>query len=207
MLTRGPSRLGAVRRSVFHEIKKNVSVFFKTVTCLLSPYQTTCAAHGRQKHSPERCTQNLFWPSRRKPLIGHQGAHRKCDRRWCYLHWYVVLLLAHVSETPIQNANTFALKEIIITNNGLDCIEVSDNGKGIPFEHYETVALRYTTSKLETMEDLSRIHSFGFRGEGLNSLCAVAKVSAVTRTSKDPTGYQLVFNEEGTYNAILILRL
>jgi len=90
---------------------------------------------------------------------------------------------------------------VTIANHGLDSVEVRDNGKGLPSEHYCDVAERYTTSKLVDMDDLNRLSSFGFRGEGLNSLCSVAKMSAITRTSSDATAMLLSFGEQGTLTA------
>jgi DNA mismatch repair protein PMS2 len=94
--------------------------------------------------------------------------------------------------------------DIVIINNGLDSVEVSDNGKGIPSDHYVDVASRYTTSKLVEVEDLNRVTSFGFRGEGLNSLCSVAKVSMVTRTKDDATATSITFDEQGMFVPINI---
>jgi len=46
---------------------------------------------------------------------------------------------------------------------GYGMIEISDNGGGICEENFESLALRHHTSKLETIEDLNDISSFGFR--------------------------------------------
>ena len=57
--------------------------------------------------------------------------------------------------------------DIRFKNQGLDSIEVSDNGKGISPDDYETIALKHYTSKLSSYEDLTSLQTFGFRGEAL----------------------------------------
>ncbi|KAJ3195958.1 Mismatch repair endonuclease pms2 [Irineochytrium annulatum] len=81
---------------------------------------------------------------------------------------------------------------------GLEGFEVSDNGSGIQPENYESVALKHYTSKLENFEDLTRVMSFGFRGEALSSLCAVSTMHIVTCTAEQaPVGMKLEFDYHG----------
>lgn len=61
------------------------------------------------------------------------------------------------------------------------------------------VALRHTTSKIVELEDLNSLPTLGFRGEGLNSLCTVAKVEMVTKTVNDRTASSLVFDNQGMF--------
>jgi DNA mismatch repair protein PMS2 len=111
----------------------------------------------------------------------------------------VIVSLASATKELIENALDAGASsvEVIMTNHGVDSIEVCDNGKGIPSEHYVDVVGRYTTSKLTEVEDLGRITSYGFRGEGLNSLSSVSKLSIVTRTSNDTTATSLTYDEQG----------
>ena len=60
-------------------------------------------------------------------------------------------------------------------------IEVSDNGSGIDPQDYEKIALKHYTSKIQEFEDLENVVSYGFRGEALSSLCAMAKMTIVIR--------------------------
>lgn len=69
-----------------------------------------------------------------------------------------------------------------IRGGGIDYIRITDNGSGIPSDEVPTAFMRHATSKLTTAEDLNCISSFGFRGEALASIAAVAKVSMRTRT-------------------------
>ena len=88
--------------------------------------------------------------------------------------------------------------EVRFKNHGLDSIEVQDNGSGIPQDNYETVALKHYTSKLSSYEDLSDLHTFGFRGEALSSLCALSKFHIVTAQENEaPKGIRLDFEISG----------
>ncbi|TAQ91002.1 hypothetical protein B7494_g595 [Chlorociboria aeruginascens] len=84
------------------------------------------------------------------------------------------------------------------SNQGLESIEVQDNGDGITPHNYETVALKHHTSKLSTYSDLTTLQTFGFRGEALSSLCALSHFSIVTCMAADaPKGTKLEFEVSG----------
>ncbi|CAI6232332.1 unnamed protein product [Periconia digitata] len=88
--------------------------------------------------------------------------------------------------------------EVRFKNNGLDAIEIQDNGSGIAPEDYDTIALKHYTSKLSTYDDLSSLNTFGFRGEALSSLCALSKFHIITaRASDGAKGTKLEFEQSG----------
>ena len=88
--------------------------------------------------------------------------------------------------------------EVRFKNQGLDSIEVSDNGKGISPEDFETIALKHYTSKLSSYEDLTSLGTFGFRGEALSSLCALSKFHIITARAEDgAVGKRLDFEVSG----------
>ncbi|OJD25745.1 hypothetical protein ACJ73_02887 [Blastomyces percursus] len=88
--------------------------------------------------------------------------------------------------------------DIRFKNNGLDLIEVQDNGKGISPDDYETVALKHYTSKLSKFDDLSSIQTFGFRGEALSSLCALSNFHIITaQAHQTPKASRLEFETSG----------
>lgn len=89
--------------------------------------------------------------------------------------------------------------EVRFKNNGLDSIEVQDNGLGIEGDNYQTIALKHYTSKLSSYDDLSSLQTFGFRGEALSSLCALSKFHIMTaRLEEAPKGTRLDFEASGT---------
>ena len=88
--------------------------------------------------------------------------------------------------------------DVRFKNNGLDSIEVQDNGSGIIPGNYETIALKHYTSKLTSYDDLSSLQTFGFRGEALSSLCALSKFHVTTaRADEAPKGTRLDFEMSG----------
>lgn len=96
--------------------------------------------------------------------------------------------------------------EVRFKNNGLDSIEVQDNGIGIASENYETIALKHYTSKLSSYDDLSSLQTFGFRGEALSSLCALSKFHITTaRADEAPKGTRLEFETSGRLKATQVI--
>ena len=71
---------------------------------------------------------------------------------------------------------------IEIRGGGIDLIRVTDNGCGIEASEVAGAFRRHATSKIDDAEDLTRLHSLGFRGEALSSIAAVADVEMITRT-------------------------
>ncbi|KAF9496861.1 DNA mismatch repair protein MutL [Pleurotus eryngii] len=81
--------------------------------------------------------------------------------------------------------------DIRFKHYGLRAIEVVDNGCGINEEDHESIALKHCTSKLSSFSDLTTVHTFGFRGEALSSLCALSESVTVTTSTKAPMGTSL----------------
>lgn len=79
-----------------------------------------------------------------------------------------------------------------IRNGGKSYIRVTDNGCGIAGEEVEIAFRRHATSKITVAEDLNAIHTLGFRGEALASICAVARVELVTKTLDAKAGRRVV---------------
>jgi DNA mismatch repair protein MutL len=57
---------------------------------------------------------------------------------------------------------------------GLESLVIEDNGQGIPAQDLPLAFTRHATSKIQAVEDLYRLESFGFRGEALASISAVS---------------------------------
>ena len=75
---------------------------------------------------------------------------------------------------------------------------MTDNGSGVEESNIAGLTLKHHTSKLREFTDLASVETFGFRGEALSSLCALAKVSITTRhAASSQTGTCLSYDHNG----------
>jgi len=81
---------------------------------------------------------------------------------------------------------------IRIAGGGKELIEISDDGSGIPAQEVALAVTRFATSKIDSIDDLQRIHSLGFRGEALASIGAVSHLRIQTRCREEQEGSELV---------------
>ena len=77
---------------------------------------------------------------------------------------------------------------VIIGDSGRTLVQVIDDGSGMTPDDAVLCFERHATSKIATAEDLQEIMTFGFRGEALASIAAVAEVTLKTRTALSETG-------------------
>ncbi|KIW00158.1 uncharacterized protein PV09_08334 [Verruconis gallopava] len=120
----------------------------------------------------------------------------------------VIVDLCSVVKELVENALDASATslEVRFKNNGLDSIEVADNGTGIGPEDFASIALKHYTSKLSTYDDLGSLTTFGFRGEALSSLCALSKLSVVTSRQQDaPKGSRLEFETSGRLKSTAVV--
>ena len=82
---------------------------------------------------------------------------------------------------------------VVIQDAGRTLVQVIDNGCGMSPDQAVLCFERHATSKLQSAEDLHNILTFGFRGEALASIAAVAEVSLKTRREEDEVGCQVEF--------------
>jgi DNA mismatch repair protein MutL len=78
-----------------------------------------------------------------------------------------------------------------IQGGGKRLIRVLDDGCGIPAEEVPLAFARHATSKLISVEDLSRVTTLGFRGEALASLAAVSRLTLVSRPVDQQAGTRI----------------
>ena len=74
---------------------------------------------------------------------------------------------------------------LVIEDGGTRLIQVIDNGQGMSPMDARMCFERHATSKINRAEDLFALRSFGFRGEALASIAAVAQVEMRTRRAED----------------------
>ncbi|HLL99627.1 MAG TPA: DNA mismatch repair endonuclease MutL [Pyrinomonadaceae bacterium] len=86
--------------------------------------------------------------------------------------------------------------QIDIELGGRRLMRVADDGHGMRRDDAVLAFERHATSKIQTLEDLGKIQTLGFRGEALASIASVAKVELITKTAED-TAATRVYIEGG----------
>ena len=107
----------------------------------------------------------------------------------------VVQRPASVVKELMENAVDAGADQIsvVIGDSGRTLVQVIDNGCGMSPDDAVLCFERHATSKIASAEDLHEICTFGFRGEALASIAAVAEVTLRTRREGDETGCQVDF--------------
>ena len=103
---------------------------------------------------------------------------------------------ASVIKELVENAVDAGATDIRIylKDAGRTLIQVVDNGCGMSTVDARMAFERHATSKITRADDLFRLHTMGFRGEALPSICAISQVEVKTRTEDSEMGTQLVIN-------------
>ncbi|KAL7785951.1 hypothetical protein V8C37DRAFT_392951 [Trichoderma ceciliae] len=112
----------------------------------------------------------------------------------------VIVDLCSVVKELVENSidSGATIIDVRFKNQGLDSIEVQDNGSGILPANYSSIALKHCTSKLSSYSDIASLQTFGFRGEALASLCALSILTMTTCLEPDvPKGSRLTFQQSG----------
>ena len=83
----------------------------------------------------------------------------------------------------LENARDAGAKSVVleVENAGKTLIRVSDDGVGMSPADARLAFERHATSKIRTLDDLFNLRTFGFRGEALASIAAVAQVRLLSR--------------------------
>ena len=105
---------------------------------------------------------------------------------------------ASVVKELLENALDAGARRVNVEveRGGKELIRVSDDGRGIPAAELELAVQRHSTSKLVSVEDLTRISTLGFRGEALASIAVVAELTLSSVTSEGEPGRRVVARDQ-----------
>ena len=87
--------------------------------------------------------------------------------------------------------------DVVVADSGRTLVQVIDNGSGMSAPDAVLCFERHATSKIATADDLEAIGTYGFRGEALASIAAVAEVTLRTRREKDDAATQVTISDFG----------
>ena len=103
---------------------------------------------------------------------------------------------ASVVKELVENAVDSGASQIkvIVKDAGKTLVQVIDNGSGMSETDARLAFERHATSKIKKADDLFAIDTFGFRGEALASIAAIAQVELRTRRKTDEIGTKICIN-------------
>ncbi len=103
---------------------------------------------------------------------------------------------ASVVKELIENSVDAGATDIrlYIKDAGRTLIQVVDNGRGMTETDARMAFERHATSKISSADDLFALHTMGFRGEALPSICAISQVELKTCPKDSTVGTRLLIN-------------
>lgn len=110
--------------------------------------------------------------------------------------------------SPLRSRVAFpAPTSVRLFQQGLQIVEVSDDGCGVPPESRRLLATPHATSKITSTHDIGQSMSLGFRGEALFSLAALSeKLIVATRVHGEDVAEKLEFRRDGSVDEASVQR-
>lgn len=101
---------------------------------------------------------------------------------------------ASVVKELLENALDAGASQInlIVKDAGRTLIQITDNGSGMSATDARMCFEKHATSKINEAEDLFKLATFGFRGEALASIAAIAHVELKTKTAEEELGTEIL---------------
>jgi len=89
---------------------------------------------------------------------------------------------------------------ILIVNGGLDKIEITDDGIGIPVFNFKNLCKRYYTTKANDYDkDIKNLKTLGYRGEALSILSYNSTLKITSRVENSDIGYEVCYKNGGIF--------
>lgn len=125
--------------------------------------------------------------------------------KWRIVSGSVILDPRYAVKELLDNAIDGGADNIYIDvdarTSGCHYISVRDDGSGVSESDRSSMCLNYSTSKIESLEDLSHLSSLGFRGQALFSLANLANqkgsMQITTRTKFEKVGEKWLVDKNG----------
>lgn len=100
---------------------------------------------------------------------------------------------ASVVKEMVENAVDAGAHCVTVSyrNGGKELIRITDDGEGMSPTDARLAFDKHATSKITQIEDVYKLHTFGFRGEALASIAAISHVELLTRREDDELGTRI----------------